>query len=459
MKKYLLFLVLLPFNSFSQHYYTDSVFIRQIASNILNHKDADSNLFHLTKNVGHRLSGSPQMVQAQNWGRQAMQAAGADKVIMQQLLVPHWVRGEGDAAAVIYNNSAGKQITWFLHALALGNAIGSGVEMLADVKRVNDFDELDKKQEQVNNKIVFFNVPFEDSLISPFQAYGKNVKYRVNGASMAAKYGAKGILLRSMTNGAGNEPHTGTLLYNDSFPKIPAMAIGLADVMSLNELFDSGVALRASMHTHGKMLPDTIAYNVIGELKGSEFPNEFITVGGHLDSWDVGEGAHDDGAGVVQTIEILRVFKNLNYSPRHTIRFVLFANEENGTRGGLKYSEEAVARNEIHLFALESDAGGFTPRGFGFDVPDSSWAKLESWNSLFEPYMGNSFKRGGGGADIGPLKKALNVPVAGMMPDNQRYFDFHHAATDVFENVNMRELKLGAVNMAALIYLVDKYGL
>ncbi len=459
MKKYLLLLLLLPLQVFSQQWFTDSGFIRQLASNILQHKDADSNLFHLTKDIGHRLAGSPQMVMAQLWGQQAMIAAGADHVIMQQLMVPHWVRGKGDTACLIYKNSSGKKIIKPLHALALGNALGSGNVISADVIRVNDFDDLERKKEQLKNKIVFFNVPFEDSFVSPFQAYGKNVTYRGSGPSRASKYGAIGILLRSMTNGSGNEPHTGSLNYNDSFPKIPAMAIGLMDVRQLNELLDKGITVQASIHTHGKMLPDTTAYNVIGELIGSEFPGEYITVGGHLDSWDVGEGAHDDGAGVVQTIEILRAFKDLKYTPKHTIRFVLFANEENGNRGGLKYSEEAVAKNEKHVFALESDAGGFTPRGFGFDVSESAWIKLGSWNPLFEPYLGNNFKRGGGGADIGPLKKALNVPVAGMMPDNQRYFDFHHAATDVYENVNMRELKLGAVNMAALLYLVDKYGL
>jgi hypothetical protein len=213
------------------------------------------------------------------------------------------------------------------------------------------------------------------------------------------------------------------------------------------------------LRTHGHFLPDTIGHNIIGELKGSEFPNEIITVGGHLDSWDNCEGAHDDGAGCVQTIEILRAFKAIGYVPKRTIRFVLFANEENGLRGGTQYAEEARQKGEKHVFALESDAGGFTPRAFGFTVSDAQFQKIVQWQSLIAPYGCTEFSRGGGGADIGPLNRLFNTPVAGLQPDSQRYFDYHHARSDVFEAVNKRELELGAVNMAALIYLIDRYGL
>jgi Zn-dependent M28 family amino/carboxypeptidase len=213
------------------------------------------------------------------------------------------------------------------------------------------------------------------------------------------------------------------------------------------------------LHTHGKFLPDTIGHNVIGELRGTEFPDEYITVGGHLDSWDAAEGAHDDGAGCVQTIEILRAFKALGYKPKRTLRFVLFANEENGLRGGTKYADEAKAKGEKHIFALESDAGGFTPIGFGVSGSEAQFEKISGWKSLLLPYSPAEIRRGGGGADIGPLARTQGTPVAGLSPDSQRYFDYHHAANDVFENVNKRELQLGAINMAALIYLVDKYGL
>jgi hypothetical protein len=209
----------------------------------------------------------------------------------------------------------------------------------------------------------------------------------------------------------------------------------------------------------GSFLPDAKGHNVIAELKGSEMPNEYITVGGHLDSWDINEGAHDDGAGIVQTMEILRAFKAMNYKPKRTIRFVLFANEENGGRGGEKYAEAAQANNEKHIFALESDAGGFTPRGFGFTISNDKLQKIQGWKNLFLPYGVYDLRQGGGGSDIGPLNQKLGTPLAGLSPDGQRYFDVHHARNDVFENVNKRELHLGAVNMAALIYLVDKYGL
>jgi carboxypeptidase Q len=217
--------------------------------------------------------------------------------------------------------------------------------------------------------------------------------------------------------------------------------------------------LNVYLKTGGKFLPDTIGHNVIGELRGTQFPDEYITIGGHLDSWDPAEGAHDDGAGCVQTIEVLRALKALGYQPKHTIRFVLFANEENGTRGGNKYAEEAKAKGEKHIFALESDAGGFTPRGFGFTASQAQLQKIIGFKDLLAPYGASELSMGGGGSDIGPLNRLLNTPLAGLQPDSQRYFDIHHARNDVFENVNKRELELGAVNMAALIYLIDKYGL
>jgi hypothetical protein len=214
-----------------------------------------------------------------------------------------------------------------------------------------------------------------------------------------------------------------------------------------------------SLQTNGKFLPDTIGHNIIGELTGTEFPDEVITVGGHLDSWDNCEGAHDDGAGCVQTMEILRTFKAIGYKPKRTIRFVLFANEENGLRGGNKYAEEAVKEGKKHILAIESDAGGFTPRALGFSGSDVQYEKILSWKTLIAPYGCTEINKGGGGADIGPLNRALKTPTASLNPDSQRYFDIHHARSDVFEAVNKRELELGAVNMAAFIYLVDKYGL
>lgn len=458
MKKILLLVFLAPAFLFAQT--SDSAFIKAIADNILVNRSPYNNLHTLTKTIGGRLAGSPQMVKAEVWGYKALQQAGADKVIMQQCMVPHWVRGGKDMASVSYKSSNGKTQTMQLNVLALGNSVGSGAKgVQAPLIRVNSFDELEKRKDEIKGKIVFYNVPFEETFVQTFQAYGKNVVYRAIGASRAAKYGAVAVLVRSMTHAMDNNPHTGALHYLDSIKQIPAAAVGLRDVEKLDTLFDNNMVLTAALFTYGKMLPDTIGHNIVGELTGTEFPNEVITVGGHLDSWDVNEGATDDGTGIVQTIEILRAFKALGYQPKHTIHFVLFANEENGTRGAKKYAEEAKANNEKHIFALESDAGGFTPRGFGFGVSDTVWNKIYTWRNLFEPYGGDGFVKGGGDADIDPLHEMFNTPVAGLRPDTQRYFDVHHAVSDVFEAVNIRELKLGAINMAALLYLVDKYGL
>jgi len=438
----------------------DSIFIHKIAVNILSSDASYNNLHYLTKNIGGRLAGSPQMVLAEQWGAKTLKEAGADNVILQECMVPHWVRGGKDKAFVVYKDENGSQQAYNLNILALGNSVGTGdAGIHAPLVRVNNFDELEAKRNQLKDKIVFYNNPFDDTLINPFAAYQKNVVYRSSGASRAAKYGAAAVIIRSMTNSPGNYPHTGSLHYTDSSQKIPAAAMGLDDVKKMNELFDKNTPIAASLFTYGYMLPDTIGHNVIGELRGTEHPEEILTVGGHLDSWDPAEGANDDGTGIVQTIEVLRAFTALGYRPKHTIHFVLFANEENGTRGAKKYADEAKRNKEKHLFALESDAGGFTPRGFGFDVPGSSWEKINIWRTLFSPYYGDRFEKGGDGADISPLKETFKIPIAGLTPDSQRYFYIHHAATDVFENVDIREMKLGTINMAALIYLVDKYGL
>lgn len=432
----------------------DSLFIRRLADEVLQNSTAYENLRVLTKTIGGRLAGSPQMVKAEQWGAKALKAAGADAVVMQECMVPHWVRGGKDQAWAVSGAKGRKN----LDVIALGNSVGSQKALQAPVVEVANFEELEQKKDQLKGKIVFYNYKFNPTYVRTFQAYGEASQYRGQGPSRAAKYGAVGVIVRSMSHSVDNNPHTGSTRYVDSLPKVPAVAIGLRDADWLSSQLKSG-AVQVGLHTHGKMLPDTIGHNVIGELKGTEFPNEYITVGGHLDSWDNCEGAHDDGAGCVQTIEILRAMKALGYKPKRTIRFVLFANEENGLRGGTKYADEAKAKGEKHVFALESDAGGFTPRGFGFTVSDEQFRKIQSWEALLAPYGACELVRGGGGADIGPLNRALGTAVAGLQPDSQRYFDYHHARNDTFEAVNKRELELGAVNMAALIYLVDKYGL
>jgi hypothetical protein len=346
-----------------------------------------------------------------------------------------------------------------LDIIALGNSVGTGKKGIsAEVVLVNSFDELEKKKDELKDKIVFYNYKFNDTYINTFHSYRDAGPYRGQGPSRAAKYGAKAVIVRSLSHAADNNPHTGSTRYDSNYAKIPAVAIGLRDADWLSEQLGQG-RVSVTLNTNGHFLPDTIGHNIIGELTGTEFPDEIITVGGHLDCWDNCEGAHDDGAGCVQTIEILRAFKAIGYKPKRTIRFVLFANEENGLRGGNKYAEEAKAKNEKHILAIESDAGGFTPRALGFSGSEEQFQKFLSWKEIIAPYGCNEFVKGGGGADIGPLNRALKTPMASLNPDSQRYFDIHHARSDVFEAVNKRELELGAINMAALIYLVDTYGL
>ena len=448
----------------------DSILIRQLAEVILTDSKAYNNLRTLTKTVGARLSGSAGFYKAEVWGQKALQDAAADKVWLQECMVPHWVRGGKDSASwdvttvgatgprsVAGSNGHFKG----LDILALGNSVGTGPKgITAPVILIHNFDELEQHKDEIKGKIVFYNYKFNPHFVETFQAYSDAVRYRGAGASRAAKYGALAVLVRSMSSSMDNNPHTGALNYSDSTQKIPAAAVGLRDADELAEMLErkGDGEVRGFLRTGAHMLPDTLAHNVIGELKGSEFPDQYITVGGHLDSWDPAEGAQDDGAGCVQSIEVLRALKAIGYKPRHTIRVVLFANEENGGRGGRKYAGAAKENHETHLFGLESDNGGFTPRAFTLSLSESQLAAIHPWLSLLQPYGVYAFEKGGGGSDVNPMGPQLGAVVGELRPDSQRYFDYHHSRADVLENVNKRELEMGTVNMAALIYLVDKYG-
>ena len=434
----------------------DSIIIKKMSDEIMTNGKAYELLRQLTKQIGGRLAGSPQQQNAAIWGQRNMAAFAPDKVFMQPCKTPNWQRGGKDFVSVVRVN--GKAMNRPLAALALGNSLGSNGLVEAELLAVADFDELEKRKAEVKGKIVYYHSMFDPTIVQTFGAYGKAGIYRGTGASRAAKYGAVGVMLHSLSTAPDNAPHTGGMKYDEDYPKIPAVALGPNDAKELYANAKKGT-IRVQMQTYGYFLPDADENNVVAEIKGSTFPNEIITIGGHLDSWDVNEGAHDDGAGIVQTMEILRTMKALNYQPKRTIRFVLFANEENGLRGGNKYAELAKQNNEQHVFALESDAGGFTPRAIGISATSpEQFKKMEQWASLLKPY-GTEIRAGGGGADIGPLKNVNpSIVLAGLVPDSQRYFDLHHAKTDVFENVNKRELLLGAVNMAAIIYLVDQYG-
>ncbi|RYD82510.1 MAG: peptidase M28 family protein [Sphingobacteriales bacterium] len=434
---------------------TDAAVCKKIADEVLRNSTAYENLRYLSKKIGHRLSGSPAAQKAVEATAKMLKDAGADTVYLQPCMVPHWERGAKEKGYIKLADGS----RYNLSLCALGNSEGSGPKGVnAGVVEVKSLKELDELGNAVKGKIVFFNIPMNPTHIRTFRAYSEAGAGRRAGPSQAAKYGAIGVMVRSLASNIDDFPHTGATQYNDSFPKIPAVAISTKDAEWLSLELKKKMLLTAYFRTNCRMLPDAPSFNVVGEIRGTDFPEEIITVGGHLDSWDLGEGAQDDGAGCVQSIEVLRAIKALNVKPKRTIRAVMFMNEENGGRGGKAYLQWAKDKKENHVFALESDAGGFTPRGISMDMPENKRAKLLQWKPLFYEYGIYDLSPGGGGADIAPLKE-LGTPLAGFAPDSQRYFDLHHAANDVFEAVSKRELDLGAANMTMLIWLVSEYGL
>ena len=455
--KYPLFIVLSILcypTGFSQSTSQDSLEIRKIYDMALLNGQAYQWLDHLSNNIGPRLSGSYNAERAVQYTKKELENLGLDKVWLQSVMVPKWVRGAKEVAYVEVASDSRRDVK----ITALGGSISGSVK--AEVIEVQGIEDLvNYGENKIKGKIVFFNKPMQANLINTFEAYGGCVAQRYSGAAEAAKYGAVGVMVRSMNLRLDDFPHTGTMSYGDLpvSSRIPAAAISTNDAEYLSGILKLQKDAKLFFQVNSEQLPDVESFNVVGEITGSEFPGEIILVGGHLDSWDLGDGSHDDGAGVVQSMEVLRLFKELGIKPKRTLRVVLFMNEENGLRGGNKYAEMAKKNNENHIFALESDAGGFTPRGFSFDTGDDKFAKIESWKDLFAPYLIHLFERGGSGADIGPLKDG-KVVLAGLRPDSQRYFDHHHSDNDTFDHINKRELELGAATMTALVFLVDKYG-
>ena len=462
MKKLFLLILLISIvtTGFSQKVnQKDSTIIKQIFNTSLSDGASYEWLDYLSNNIGSRLSGSLGAELAVTYTKEQMEELGVDKVWLQPVMVPKWTRGAKEYSYI--ETSPG--VTSLADICALGGSVPTPYGGLkTEVVEVKSFEELEVLgREKVEGKIVFYNRPMQENLIHTMRAYGGAVGQRYSGAAEAAKYGAAGVIVRSMSLRQDDFPHTGAMSYGDTpeHLQIPACAISTNGANYLSATLKLQPDLLFYFNQNCKTYPDVQSYNVIGEITGSEKPNEFIVVGGHLDSWDMGDGSHDDGAGCVQSMEVLRIFKKIGYKPKHTIRAVMFMNEENGLRGGNKYAAEAKRNNEQHVFALESDAGGFTPRGFSFDASDTNFALIKTWDKLFEPYLTNRFVQGGSGADIGPLKKEGVVKVlAGLSPDSQRYFDYHHASNDTFDKVNKRELELGAAAMTSLIYLMDTYG-
>lgn len=457
--KTLVFILLFGSIAYSQSNDQDAFMIKKIYDQTLTNGSCYAWLDHLSSNIGGRLAGSHNAATAVEYTKSVMEEMSLDRVWLQECMVPHWIRGNKEIVEVVGSKTVG---TKKLRALSLGNSVGTGSEGLtAEVIEVQSLDEVRALgKEKLKGKIVFYNRPMDPTQIKTFYAYGGAVDQRGSGPSVAAEYGAVAAIVRSMTTRLDDVPHTGSTVYTEGVPKIPGIAISTNDAEFLSDLLDKE-KVSLYVENSSEMLTPKKSHNVIGEIKGSKYPNEIILVGGHLDSWDVGGGAHDDGAGCVHALQVLKTLIDIGYKPERTIRCVMFMNEENGLAGGKKYAEVSNNNKEYHLAAIESDAGGFTPRGFGFSAEKSVFEpfynKILNWRTLMEPY-GIHFSVGGGGADINPLKSQEGMLI-GLRPDSQRYFDYHHTEIDLIDAVNQRELELGAAAMTSLVYLIDKYGL
>jgi hypothetical protein len=425
--------------------------LRSVFDEALSDNTAYINLEYLSKKTPGRINGSPAAAKAVEFTRQALINAGADSVWLQRVPVPSWERGF--EKCTIASEVNGKEE---LSISALGLSVGTSEKgIVTGIVEVQDFEMLKVLgRSKIEGKIVFFNRPVDNKLINSFSGYGGAVNQRIQGASEASKYGAVAVIVRSATQALDDYPHTGVLRYEEGVNKIPAVAISTKGADLLSIWLKSDPALRVTLISTCRNNPDTWSYNVIGEIRGLQNPNDFITVGGHLDSWDITEGAHDDAGGCVQAIEMIRLFKKLGIRPKRTVRAVMFMNEEMSGTGGRTYAEEAKRKGENHYAALESDRGVTSPRGFGFDADGQRLEKLQSLSEYFVPYNIRDFDKGGGGSDIGPLK-ALGALQIGYMPDTQRYFSYHHSANDTFEQVNIRELQMGSAAISSLIFLID----
>lgn len=429
----------------------------QIFDAALSEGQAYAMLRELCLDIGPRLSGSPQAAAAVEWGRQTMQRAGLQRVHLQPVLVPHWVRGAVEEATVLNAPSAG---TVALNVCALGRSVGTPeTGVIGEVIEVKNFEEVRALGSKAKGKIIFYNRPMDARKRQTHAAYGGAVDQRSRGAIEAAKVGAAAVLVRSMTTRLDHVPHTGAMRYEEGVRKIPAAAISTLDANFLSSLIAKDGTARVKLTLSCETLPDVPSANVLGEIRGAELPDEVIVIGGHLDSWDKGHGAHDDGAGCVQSIEALRLLKSLGLRPKRTIRAVLFINEENGTRGARTYADSVAAGGQKHIAAIESDRGGFTPRGFTVKAEDAVIHKIANWSYLFDGIGAGQISAGYGGVDIDPLNKRFGVPVIGLVVDSHRYYDYHHSDNDTFDKVNERELELGAASMAILAYVLANEGL
>ena len=435
---------------------TDEEVIRSIFNEALSDSTAYKNLEYLTNNIGGRLACSPEGIRAVHWTKQVMDKMELDEVYLQEIMVKNWDRGKKEKGS-IYSKTLGQAE---IKVSALGRGIGTdGKSLKGKVIEVSGLEELQNlNKENTKGKIIFFNGAMNTNRKNTFHSYGEAAGQRFYGPIKASEYGAKGAIIRSLTTSIDTFPHTGVTKYAEPENTVPGAAIATKHANLLHDWLEKDPDITLSYTTYCENRPDTISYNVIGEIKGCEHPEKIITVGGHLDAWDNSPGAHDDGAGCMQAIEVLRIFKKLGIQPKNTIRAVMFMDEEISQMGGKTYAEEAKKKGEKHIFALESDRGATKPLGFSIDAADTVLSKIQTFKTLFEPYGLKQFKKGGGGVDIGPLKQ-FKTPLVGYVPDPTNYFNWHHSGNDTFEQINFNEFQSGSASIASLIYLIDKYGI
>ncbi|MDX1444864.1 M20/M25/M40 family metallo-hydrolase [Lishizhenia sp.] len=451
--KYISLFILLTALVTAQAQNADSVFIKSLYNKALTEGKAYEDLRSLCKDVGARLSGSAEADMAIKWGMNKLMSYNFDTVYLQEIEIPHWERGSKEAAWI--ETSKGEIIK--LDILALGGSVPTEGLITKDLVYFKDLNALKAaKKKDIEGKVVFINQAMDATQITTFKAYGMCWPMRGLGAVEASKKGATAVVIRSLGLPQDDHPHTGSMVYKDDVEKIPAAALSTNSANLLAERLQEET-LQISLQLNCRTLPNRKSFNVIAEMWGNENKDEIITFGGHLDSWDVGEGAHDDGAGIVHAMEALRLLKEANYQPKHTLRCVFFMNEENGNMGGKTYANWTFERGEKQIAAIESDRGGFAPRGFSCDGSADHISWLKSLAPVLKPYELHKFEKGYGGVDINPLKENYpDIALFGFVPDSQRYFDFHHTADDVFENVHKRELELGCASMAAFLFLIDQ---
>ena len=432
----------------------DSALIRKLYDEVLQSEEMDANLRYLTSHIGARIAGSEQAQKAVDWLKATMSGYRPDSIYLQPVMVPHWVRGEKESASF---TTGGRTVR--LDITALGGSVGTNGTLTAQLVEVKSWAELSSlSDEQVRGKIVFFNRAMDAREVETFKAYLSAADQRAKGAIAASKKGAIGALIRSLTLAKDDYPHTGAMSYDAAVKKIPAAALSTNSADKLSEALKKDSTLQVSLQMNCVQLPDVLSYNVIAELKGTTYPNEFVTIGAHIDSWDVGAGASDDGTGLVQSMEVLRAFKATGLKPARTLRVILYMNEEAGAHGGVEYAKQASARNEHHVAAIESDAGGFTPRGFRIEASPEVMAKFKAWALLLAPYKAGDIQPQQRGVDLVPMQGAAKALLS-LDCDDSRLFYIHHSALDTYDKINPREVAMGAAAMAAMTALLCKYGL